>query len=123
MRRGLRHDTRVLGKCVQIWGPTQGRECSEGSWEWEEGRRVQGGDVEGPQARMAGGRARKRELGGEHVAAAAVSCRIRLLGNRAALKSGWGGGLPSEDAAEERRIEAFGGRQPSLNFSHSYFVF
>ena len=56
-------------------------------------------------------------------AAAAVSYRIRLLGNRAALKRGWGGGLPSEDAAEERRIEAFGGRQPSLNFSHSYFVF
>lgn len=30
--------------------------------------------------------------------------------------------LPSEDAAEERRIEAFGGRKPSLNFPHGYFV-
>lgn len=125
MRRGLLHDTPILGKCVQTLGPIQGRDCPEVSWEWEEGRRVQdGGKVEGPQARKAGGRARQRELGAEHAAAAAaLSYRIRLLGNRAALKRGWGGGLPSEDAAEERRIEAFGGRQPSLNFSHSYFVF
>lgn len=128
MRRGLLHDTPILGKRVQILGPIQGRDCPEVSWEWEEGRRVQdGGKVEGPQAHKAGGRARQRELAAEHAAAAAaaaaVSYRIRLLGNRAALKRGWGGGLPSEDAAEERRIEAFGGRQPSLNFSHSYFVF
>ena len=103
--------------------PLKIENAPKGPGSGKRGAGYRAGKVEGPQARKAGGRARKLELGGEHVVAAAVSYRIRLLGTRAALKSGWGGGLPSEDAAEERRIEAFGGRQPSLNFSHSYFVF
>ena len=108
----------------RVWVPLKVENAPKGPGSGKRGAGYTVGKVEGPQARKAGGRARRQELGGEHVVAAAfVSYEIRLLGNRLALKSGWGGGLPSEDAAEERRIEAFGGRQPSLNFSHSYFVF
>lgn len=72
----------------RVWVPLKVENAPKDPGSGKRGAGYTVGKVEGPQARKASGRARRRELGGEHVVEAAVSYRIRLLGNRAALKSG-----------------------------------